>query len=337
MFNGSPESASGSRALQMTDDERAAAYETTLRLGDIFIPSSTQRRRNLNSNSRFVHYTDADAAISIMRNQRFWMRSVRAMNDYSEIHHGRELVESVFPKFKKDFFSAVNACHDGAAESAIKQIEELYVSFYMNTYVACISEHDLSENEHGRLSMWRAYGKLASGVALVFNPQPLLMRDSIGIFSVPTLYFDEDNLVEEFQLIVKNISENRKYLESLPKAYIEQAIFHLFTTMFVGLKHPGFREEKEWRIVYIDEMFNSPVIEKQVRSVRGVPQRVFEIRMQDDPAIRFVGVEPKSLIERVIIGPSHSSLVLRYALTDVMDSVGIPRGRLVASGIPMRT
>jgi hypothetical protein len=42
--------------------------------------------------------------------------------------------------------------------------------------------------------------------------------------------------------------------------------------MSVSLKHPGFYEEREWRIIYFPEMERSSVIEEAVASVRGVPQ-----------------------------------------------------------------
>ena len=44
---------------------------------------------------RFVHYTSAPAAISIIEKQEIWLRNSAAMNDYSEVQHGHVCIEYV--------------------------------------------------------------------------------------------------------------------------------------------------------------------------------------------------------------------------------------------------
>ena len=59
--------------------------ETLLRLEAIFMPHATKRRNVLYGNgtrdyARFVHYTSAEAALSIIRTKRVWMRNTTCMS-----------------------------------------------------------------------------------------------------------------------------------------------------------------------------------------------------------------------------------------------------------------
>ena len=70
--------------------------ETLLRLEAIFMPHATRRRSILYENgtkdyARFVHYTSAEAALSIIRGKRVWMRNTTCMADYREVQHGYDI------------------------------------------------------------------------------------------------------------------------------------------------------------------------------------------------------------------------------------------------------
>ena len=45
----------------------------------------------------------------------------------------------------------------------------------LNTYITCVSEHQDSEDKHGRLSMWRAFGGgTGTRVGIVFEEDSVL-------------------------------------------------------------------------------------------------------------------------------------------------------------------
>ena len=59
------------------------------RITPIFFPNTELKTREVTSSGgRFVYYTTAETATSILRNKQFWMRNTAAMNDYLEVEHG---------------------------------------------------------------------------------------------------------------------------------------------------------------------------------------------------------------------------------------------------------
>lgn len=134
----------------------------------IFMPFTHERQNFVKENKiDFVHYTTTENALNIFRT-----RTV-CMNDYSEFRYGLDLLREVFiPDFstRKEFFDLINVCGDKLAEEAVKLFDDWLPHNEFNVYVTCLSEHDPAEDQHGRLSMWRAYNRPgAVGVALVLD------------------------------------------------------------------------------------------------------------------------------------------------------------------------
>ena len=73
---------------------REQEYRQQLKLESIFTPIARrhrdeyfqkQKEDGLGSNSvRFIHYTSAEAALSIIRSKRLWMRNALCMSDFRE-------------------------------------------------------------------------------------------------------------------------------------------------------------------------------------------------------------------------------------------------------------
>lgn len=67
------------------------------------------------------------------------------------------------------FTQALEACSPGSAQEAINLFNGWLPDIRLNTYIASLSEHDDSEDLHGRLSMWRAFGGNTARVAVVLK------------------------------------------------------------------------------------------------------------------------------------------------------------------------
>jgi hypothetical protein len=151
----------------MTPDERSA------KLMNIFLPYAAQcRERIIKENGRFVHYTSAANALSIIKERRIWMRNTTCMSDYREVQHGMDALNRYFhaEPHRQAFAAALNSCHSGTADEVVTLFSQWWQSTQLQTYVTSISEHDVREDFHGRLSMWRAFGGgAAARVALVFK------------------------------------------------------------------------------------------------------------------------------------------------------------------------
>ena len=118
---------------------------------------------------------------------------------------------------------------------------------------------------------------------------------------------------------------------------LKQILTQMFISLLVAVKHKGFSEELEWRLVYIDGVASSPILEPMSRSVRGAPERLFAIKMESRPDIGLTNIEPQNIVERLIIGPTQRSLGIRFAFEDLFKKKGIPVSKIVASDIPIRT
>lgn len=101
------------------------------------------------------------------------------MNDFMEVEHGYQCLAKAYnTKFDGEtlgdrFKRALDRAHDGLGGRVEHLVNGWIPVIRENTYLTCLSEHAETEDQHGRLSMWRAYGGKAS-VALVINGSALL-------------------------------------------------------------------------------------------------------------------------------------------------------------------
>ena len=161
--------------------------ERVIRLERIFMPHAQEQRRlaymaQTNSEPdpgriiRFAHYTSASSAMSIIDEKRIWMRNAKCMSDYSEVQHGFTILQEFFSESNlggKSLIAALDSCSPGVATEAIEAFDGWLQDTQLNTYITSVSEHDRSEDLHGRLSMWRAFGRNTAYVALVIKVQYL--------------------------------------------------------------------------------------------------------------------------------------------------------------------
>jgi hypothetical protein len=110
----------------------------------------------------------------------------------------------------------------------------------------------------------------------------------------------------------------------------------MLRTSVVSLKHYGFHEENEWRIVYSPNQEPSSSISSSIKTVRGIPQTVYEV-----PLVELVGRNPDrlpSLIDRVIIGPSPYPRPMSDAFVATLKDAGVADAnqRVFVSDIPIR-
>lgn len=312
-----------------------------LRLAGIFHPHIVERLSAVaEQGRRFVHYSSAEAAVGIIGKQQVWMRNARVMNDFSELHHGHECL--------------IHAYHDteaGARLQAIldekfptlrpkleQQFDGWLPHFQTDTFMTCISEHDDREDRLGRLSMWRAYGG-AVGVAIVVRNTPFInSAGDLRIFSAPVSYMGRDEFASHFAEIVTEIENNRDYLATQNADMVAFHLFHMFRIAMLCTKHPGFHEEKEWRIIHSPSYRPSPNIGGSVEVIRGVPQHVYKLALQDSEEDSVLGADLNQLLDRIIIGPTEHPWTVRRAFVDLLHAANVsdPENRVFVSDIPIR-
>jgi hypothetical protein len=293
------------------------------------------------THARFVHYTSAEAALSIIQKKRLWMRNVTSMSDYREVTHGFEIINTILsePSNRKAFSEVLDAVAPGVAEDAITLFNGWWNDISLNTYITSISEHDDKEDKHGRLSMWRAFGGNTARVAIVVKI-PLSLRDG-GAFSLifsPVAYLTEGEVQEQFREIVRNVGQNLEFLKSMGRQKVINNVFNMLVAGVTCLKHEGFKEEREWRLIYGPKRSPSPLIKASTKVVGGIPQIVYKIPLDKTVSDTLSGFDLATIFDRLIIGPTQFPWSMPEAFLTALQNAGVsdPAMRVVLSRIPIR-
>lgn len=306
----------------------------------VFFPHAARRGEAVLENGhRFVHYTSAEVAVSILKNREVWMRNSTTMNDFMEVEYGLQCLKAAYEGEPGQLFNSVlNSCFSGAGDELRERFNAWLPGMKLDTYLTCVSEHPASEDGLGRLSMWRAYGG-QTGVALVLKAAPFFDEtDVLRANSSPVGYFSPEEFTAHFLEVAKSLEANTEVLTKLGRERVFEILFNVLRFSVQCTKHPGFREEQEWRVVYVPSMHPSDKIKSSVECVRGTPQVVYKIPLKNHPEEGLFGLEIPEFLERIIIGPSQHPQVLRRAFSQLLKEAGVqfPQDRIVVSDIPLR-
>jgi hypothetical protein len=170
------------------------------------------------------------------------------MSDYREVQHGFDIFNRYFldASKRKAFVDAFDACVPGAADDAFTAFNNWWQDLRLNTYIACLSEHQDSEDQHGRLSMWRAFGGTGTRVGIVLRiPYVSISGFALALNFSPVAYLSESAAHGIIDQVVANVQANRAYLGALKREVVAQLVFQMFSSGIVCLKHEGFLEERE--------------------------------------------------------------------------------------------
>ena len=308
----------------------------------IFFPFLLDRQSYVKQNNiRLVHYTTAQTAASIIKNKTFWMRDYTCMNDVSEVEHG---IDCLIKAYNNEDGSdgELKQALNSIAPDAANEVEKLFNKWMGDirdfTYMTCFSEHYNKEDVYGRLSMWRAYGG-DTGVAIVVNNAPFFLESELEIYASPVEYLDRKMFKEKLDEITKNIISNADFLRKLDKKVLARAVCTMFRFAALCTKHPAFEEEIEWRIICsptIDDV--SELLQPEVEIIKGVPQIVYKIALENKPEIDLIGIEFPDFIDRIIIGPTQYPFATYKAFVELLVNAGVSNAgeKVIMSNIPLR-
>lgn len=284
-----------------------------------------------------AHYTSVDVLEKILKSGEIWFSNPLFMNDWEELQYG---MNSGATAFRTNAHIAEATQTAETLGELISNFDSLFNDFdakhALDTYVLCLSVHP-PENEDGILSMWRGYGAGGGGVAIVFDSSKIAQIDGfplmVGVVTYASRLDREMWIEDKLEKLARVLSSHPLTSENLRLAayhWIERLkLFSLFT------KHDGFREEQEWRIVYMSERDPKREYTEMLSyfiSSKGVEPKL-RLRLSSLPGMSF-----SSLVERIILGPSVASMLsassIRRMLT--LNNHESLAGRVVESSIPFR-
>lgn len=236
------------------------------------------------------------------------MRNTTCMSDYSEVQHGFRILNEFFkdPSKKSGFTASLDACSPNIATESIDLFNQWWTDIQLSTYISSVSEHDNKEDLHGRLSMWRAFGgNTTTRVAIVLNvPWVSVGARALNLMFSPVAYLKQEEVLAEINTVIKNIQDNCDFLRSVERSVVVGYVFAMLVAGVTCLKHEGFHEEREWRVIYAPQLRPSPLMEHSTEIIGGVPQIVYKLPLDVQVSDTLADLDISSLFDRLIIGPS---------------------------------
>ena len=309
---------------------------SNVNLDEIFFSYNNQQLKRVEAEEKnYAHYTNADTAYKIIKNQELWLRKVTVMNDYREFEHGKDSLiklidDSNEGKSFKEIFDSI-APH--VFDTAYAKFKGWDFFIKDDFYISCFSEHSQTEDELGKLSMWRAYGGHA-GVAIILK-RNFFKNAHDGLDFSSVAYLKESKLIQEITKLGKSILNQKDSVKGTHLNVLESYLFNVFRFTALCNKHMGFEEEKEWRLVATASMLKGTLTTQEIVTIQGTPQNIVKINLQN---ANFGNLKFKDMIDKIIIGPSQHPYEVYKSIVSALKDIGVekPEKMVNISDIPLR-
>jgi hypothetical protein len=295
-----------------------------------------------NQTPLLAHYTSISNFDCIVDGEELWFANPLNMNDSDELIFGMNQGITEFRKSEALF----KACGGEEIFSRLMGMLDKYVDSFdknhvLDIYISCFSLHD-EDDFDGSLSMWRGYGADGSGVSFVIDTKKIVPDEESSIILSSIIYSTNKERVEWIQEriaqlaeLLVNFEKTDEILKSIAWNWVERLkIFSLFT------KHKGFEEEREWRFVYLRDRDPEgrylPMFGYNI-SNNGVEPKL-KLRLDKIPST-ITSLTLDSLIDRVILGPTSSSILSVRSVARMLEIKGKRdlMKKVYASSIPYRS
>lgn len=310
---------------------------------------SLELTRSRGANLKLLaHYTSFAALKGIVEHNELWFSPVASMNDWDEIRRGKRLLmqlseegaplDRCFSEIRSvngHIWDRLNAAFAGRLETD-----------FDHTFVSCWTEAEkLADVDE--LAMWRGYGGDGNGVAIVIDPVAAGFGSETGgeIISCAVEYETPKEFSDRSCAVLEGFWQR---LQKLDERLVQEQ-FHVVESAFAELcfylavthKHPGFKLEREWRLVWrrhldVDGVL-APLVRSEVSS-RGLYEYLC-LPLEDNPHVLPTPIDPHQLVRAVLIGPTEDAASKAQAVRQLLYRAGFdPQLTTVStSAIPYRS
>lgn len=290
-----------------------------------------------------AHYTSMEVFEQIVKNQEVWFSNPLFMNDVQEIRFGVTAGSQTF----KANQAIKDACiTDERYSLLVKSFDRYFYDFSnkhaFDVYAFCLSKHDPDDYEDGRLSLWRGYGGNGKGVAIVFDLAKIeFVADSPFVISrvhYNSMAESQEWLNHRMQDVAEFIHD--KNIDDDKLDMIASMLFERIKLAALFTKHHGFREEKEWRIVYMKERDQDnkymPTFSHIITN-RGVEPKL-QYKVKPIAGLTADDFSLATVINQIILGPMTSDLLARESVLRLLDNLKQSelKDKVTCSSIPYR-
>lgn len=226
------------------------------------------------------HYTNAQGLLGILQNNELWFSDASFLNDASEMSYAVELTEKLVAERLK--VESVTPLEKEYLESFLKSIishrDNIKDYAFVNpSFVCCFCE------EADSLHLWRAYSDHGRGYSIglyldhiirklapirlaeraVHNDRLVETWHYFRPFLCKVIYQEEEQqriINRLLDMLVQAIKDAPAEFPSgdvnnIHKMIVTSRLFRLFYLCLVCFKHPTFKDEREWRLIYAPDFF----------------------------------------------------------------------------------
>lgn len=247
--------------------------------------------------STIFHYTTIAGLIGIVTKRELWASDYQFLSDGMELSYARDIFFAEVKKLKLSYLG-----EEGGYRVAGSSLAEFRV------FIACFCE------DGDLLSQWTGYGA-DQGYALGFDTakfQSLNLGEFTSVqygITDPSAYFAEELETATQPTAHPGVEEWHSSESLLPR--------------LVRVKHPGFAEEREWRLL------------KQVWSIDETPGIQFRPSPMG-PVPYIVHTFPAECIREIILGPGSYTSARKAAVEGMLRYCGFKGVAVLESKIPFR-
>ncbi len=271
------------------------------------------------------HYTTFSGLLGIVRSRALWASDVRYMNDSAELKHTADLI-------KVEVRERIDSGHTNG--NLLAQFADWVAHRITNGHML----FGASFRSHGNLlSQWRGYSSPGKGVSLGFCPDYILECAQKQQFMIGKCMYEPHRqraLIKQVVDGVEQLAEDQASggLSASERSLLYRRAFASIETDLLRiaaiLKHPSFREEKEWRIVspVIANTAEAPILFREGHAML-VPYIEFDLGMGGTPPV----------MDHLYLGPTANINISMNSLKMFLEQHGIvPKRGIDYCQIPFR-
>ncbi len=269
------------------------------------------------------HYTSFDTIYKIISNKCIWASDIRCLNDRNELKIGVEIFNQVISYLEntEDY-----VLYEADVKVLLSQIVQKSSNSIFNASFSY--DGDL-------LSQWRAYGDNGQGICIGINKEKFISMleeeaDTDSYYGLDLNYSISDcfnELLDQITEFIRNCYAKQistfNYRETKDYYDEREKLIDLIWTTILTIKDNAFFEEKEWRVLYIQDKL------KQMKPI--------EYFSKGNMMVPYIRIDLKNIpIELIRLGPCViNQEVNKIAIQDFLLSNGI-NASVETSKIPYR-
>jgi hypothetical protein len=250
------------------------------------------------------HYTSQQGLLGIFQSKKLWATNAQYLNDSQEMKYAISLARFALNGWEKDREDRKSFRRD--VNSLIRTLNARSV---INAYVTSFSR------VRDQLSQWRGYCQPGPGFCVGFDSQKLANACSEqGFVLVPCLYDEKDQFA-----LLGELFEHSRTTDDFPPG---NRFAMLLLRWGVAIKHSGFKEEQEWRLI-----ITGPGTNEFVRPGKSFLVPYLEFNLPDSRQLQ---------LKTITIGPTPHSALSERSLQSAINHHGIKCEKILRSSIPFR-